>query len=73
MEIAQSSHDVAILEIIKKFLESGYIKPKFDTSSWLETTNSRITSRFVTNDEHKVISFLDQFPLVTTKQLDYLD
>lgn len=73
MEIAQSNHDVAILEMIKRFLDSGYIKPKFDTSSWLETHNSRATSRFVTNEEQKVIKFIDEFPLVTTKQFDYLD
>ena len=73
IEIAQSNHDVAILEIIKRFLDSGYIKPKFNTSSWLETQNSRSTSRFVTNQEDKVIEFVDKYPLLTTKHLDYLD
>jgi hypothetical protein len=27
LEIAQSNHDVVILEAIKSFLESGYVKP----------------------------------------------
>lgn len=73
MEIAQSNHDVAILDMIKRFLDSGYIKPNFNTSSWLETLNSRSTSRFVTNEESKVIQFIDKYPLITTKYLDYLD
>jgi len=50
LEIAQSNHDVIILEAIKNFLESGYVKPKFDTTSMSETLNSRSVSRYVTND-----------------------
>lgn len=73
MEIAQSNHDVAVLKIIKDHLESGYLKPKFDTSSLEKTMNSRDTSRFVTNDEDKVREFVDKYPLLTSKQLDYLD
>lgn len=73
LEIAQSNHDVAILRIIKEYLQSGYLKPKFDTASFMETTGSRHTSRFVTNEESKVLSFIDKYPLVTTKQLDFQD
>lgn len=73
LEIAQSNHDIAILEAIKEFLESGYVKPKYDTTSMSETFNSRSVSRYVTNDEGKVTAFLDNYPLKTIKQLDYED
>lgn len=73
LEIAQSNHDVVILEAIKNFLESGYVKPKFDTTSISETLDSRSVSRYVTNNEGKVTAFLDSYPLKTLKQLDYLD
>lgn len=73
LQIAQSNHDVAILEMIKEYFQSGYLKPKFDTSSLLETTNSRYTSRFVTNEEEKIVQFIDKHPLLTVKQLDFQD
>lgn len=73
LEIAQSNHDVIILEAIKNFLESGYVKPKFDSSSITDVLNSRSVSRYVTNDEDKVIAFLDNYPLKTLKRLDYED
>lgn len=73
IEIAQSNHDVAVLNIIKDYLDSGYIKPKFNTENLEDTIKSRDTSRYVTNDEAKVQEFVDKYPLLTTKQLDYLD
>jgi hypothetical protein len=38
-----------------------------------ETLDSRSVSRYVTNNEGKVTAFLDDYPLKTQKQLDYLD
>ena len=65
---------MVILEAIKSFLESGYVwAPKFDTTSMSETLDSRSVSRYVTNNEGKVTAFLDNYPLKTQKQLDYLD
>lgn len=73
LEIAQSNHDVVILEAILNFLDSGYVKPKFDTTSMSDTLDSRSVSRYVTNNEGKVTAFLDDYPLKTLKQLDYID
>lgn len=73
LEIAQSNHDVVILEALKEFLESGYVKPKFDTTSMSDTLTSRSVSRYVTNNERKVTAFLDNYPLRTLKQFDYED
>lgn len=73
LEIAQSNHDVTILEAIKDYLDSGYVKPKFDTNSITETLNSRSVSRYVNNNEEQVIKLLDNYPLQTQKRLDYED
>lgn len=73
LDIAQSNHDVAILEAIKNYLDSRYVKPKFDTNSISETFNSPSVSRFVTNKEDNVINLLDKYPLQTQKKLDYED
>lgn len=73
LQIAQSNHDVLLLEIIKDHLEGGYIKPKFNTHDFSETINSRDVTRYVNNDEQRVIDFVDKYPLETTKNLDYQD
>lgn len=73
LQIAQSNHDVAVLEAIKVFFGAGYIKPKFDTNDINASFNSRSVSRFVINQEDKVIAFVDKYPMFTRKQLDYLD
>lgn len=44
LEIAQSSHDVAVLDAIRGYLDSGYIKPKYDITSWSELLKKRTVS-----------------------------
>jgi hypothetical protein len=73
LEIAQSSHEVGILDAIRSHLESGYIKPKYDINSWEEVQSVRRVSRYVNNNEKRVIKLIDQHPLRTRKWLDYLD
>lgn len=73
LEIAQNSHDVAILLAIKKFFDGGYLKPKYNISDLSECKNSRSVSRFILRDTDKVIHFLDKYPLLTRKSLDFED
>jgi hypothetical protein len=73
IEIAQNSHDVAILLAIKNFFNSGYIKPKYDFYDISECMKSRILNRFVLRETKSIIDFVDQYPMLTRKHLDYLD
>lgn len=73
LEISQSNHDVLLLEIIKNFMNSGYIKPKFNIYDFVETINSRNVSRYVNGQENMIIDFIDKYPLETSKDLDYKD
>ncbi|CAO1639666.1 unnamed protein product (mitochondrion) [Sympodiomycopsis kandeliae] len=73
IEIRQSNHDVIVLEIIKKYLRRGFLKPKFNIIDFTETIVSRAVSRYVRNDESAIIKFIDEYPLMTNKNLDYLD
>lgn len=73
LEIAQNSHDVYVLIAISHFFGAGYIKPKYQFSNIDECLNSRSVNRFIIRDTNKIIKFLDQYPLKTRKQLDYLD
>lgn len=72
-EIAQSNHDVQILLSIIDYLHTGYIKPKFNINSIIDTLNSRSVSRYITNNESKIIELLDKYPLKTSKRFDYED
>lgn len=72
LEIAQNTHDVKVLDLIKQYFEAGYIKPKFDISSLEEAQSVRGVSRFVLRDSAKIIQFVDQFPMLTRKHEDYL-
>lgn len=73
LEVAQSNHDVGVLNALKNFFEHGYLKPKYDIHNLDAVKNSRIVNRFVINQHELVIQFLDKFPLLTRKYLDYLD
>jgi len=73
LEIAQSNHDVLILNAIVQFFGCGYIKPKYDIYDVDAVKSSRIVSRFVVNQHSVIISFFDKYPLFTRKYLDYLD
>jgi hypothetical protein len=75
MEIAQANHDVLILIAIKQFFNGGYIKPKYNVSSITECQESRsaVNSRFILRDTKKIIEFVNKYPMLTRKHLDYLD
>lgn len=72
LEIAQNTHDVKVLDLIKQYFDAGYIKPKFDITSLEDAMSVRSVSRFVLRDSDKIIQFVDQYPMLTRKHEDYL-
>jgi hypothetical protein len=73
LEIAQSSHDVKVLNAIKCFFGLGYLKPKYDIESLDASKKSRSVSRLIINQSFTIINFFDKYPLFTRKHLDFLD
>jgi hypothetical protein len=73
LELGQNSHDVAILLSLKKFFNGGYIKPKYNYDNLYECLNSRSLNRYVLRNTDTIIQFVDKYPMLTRKQLDYLD
>ena len=73
LEIAQNSHDVIILLAIKKFFGGGYIKPKYNIFDIIECKNSRSVNRYIFRDTKAIINFVDNYPMLNRKHLDYLD
>ena len=73
LEIAQGNHDVLILLAIKQFFNDGYIKPKYNYYSVSECENSRAVNRFILRNTVKIIEFVDRLPMLTRKNLDYID
>lgn len=73
LEVAQSNHDVGILNALIEFFGNGYLKPKYDINDIEAAKASRIVNRFVINQNSVVIDFFDKYPLLTRKELDYLD
>jgi len=77
LEIAQNTHDVAVLELIQSFFGCGIIKPK-RTNNELNTAQSvRSVSRYVVSNlsdvMNVIIPFFDAHSLFTSKSLDYGD
>lgn len=73
LEIAQKSHDVLVLYAIIRYFGIGYLKPKYDIFSLQESKNSRAVSRAIFNQFDVIIDFVDKYPMLASKQLDYLD
>lgn len=73
LEIGQNNHDIAVLLAIKTFFNGGYIKPKYNFDNISECKLSRSVNRYVLRDTEIIIKVLDKFPLITRKQLDYID
>ena len=73
LEIGQNSHDVAILIALQKFFKGGYLKPKYNYLELSECKNSRLLNRFVFRNTESIIKFVDEYPMLTRKQLDYLN
>jgi hypothetical protein len=51
----------------------GYLKPKYDIDSLEAAKASRIVNRYVINQHSVITEFLDKYPMLTRKYLDYLD
>ena len=73
LEIAQRSHDVFVLKAIIEYFGIGYLKPKYDIFSLKDSLKSRDVSRAIFNQHEVIIKFVDKYPMLTCKQLDYLD
>jgi hypothetical protein len=74
LQIKQIKDDVAVLNGIKEYFNSGYLKPKYNIEDIEATRTSHRNTTIYWNRNHKIISqFIDQYPLYTLKQLDYLD
>lgn len=73
LEISQSNHDVKILKAFVDFFGNGYLKPKYDINSLEAAKASRIVNRYVINQHSVVTEFIDKYPMLTRKHLDYLD
>lgn len=72
LEIAQNTHDIFVLNLIKEYFEGGYLKPKFNISSLEEAQSVRSVSRYILRDSIKIINFVDKYPMLTRKHEDYL-
>ena len=77
LEIAQNTHDILILEEIKKFFGCGRLKPKISHIN-LESVEKAIgISRLIisnpTDLKTIIIPFFDINSLLTTKSLDFAD
>lgn len=73
LEIAQSNHDVLLLNAFIEFFGCGYLKPKYDIYDLDAVKNSRIVNRLIINQHSVVTEFFDKYPLLTRKYSDYLD
>lgn len=73
LEIGQSNHDIKLLKAFVDFFANGYLKPKYDINSLEAAKASRIVNRYVINQHSIVTGFIDKYPMLTRKHLDYLD
>ena len=74
LQIQQSNHDVAILNAIKDYFSSGYLKPKYNIKNLESVLHSprNITALWI-RDFDLISKFFDKYPLHTMKKLDYSD
>jgi hypothetical protein len=77
LEIAQNTHDVAVLELIQSFFGCGIMKPKRNNNELKTAQSVRSVSRYVVSNlsdvMNVIIPFFDAHPLFTSKSLDYED
>jgi len=77
LEIAQNTHDVAVLQLIQSFFGCGIIKPKRANNELKTAQSVRSVSRYVVSNlsdvMNVIIPFFDAHPLFTSKLLDYGD
>lgn len=74
LQIKQNNHDVMILDLIRKYFERGYLKPKYNINDITAVFNSvRKTTALWIRDTDVICAFIKNYPLYTIKRLDYLD
>lgn len=73
LEIGQNSHDICVLLALKNFFKVGYIKPKYNFLNLAENLKSRSVNRLIIRDTEVIIKFVNDYPMLTMKQLDYLN
>jgi len=85
LQITQASHDVSLLSAILEYFGGTRIKPTFDITSLSEAQVIKPVSRLWVNqvitksrsgvpwNRSPIILLFDRLPLLTLKQLDYLD
>jgi hypothetical protein len=73
LEIAQSSHDVFVLDAIGQFFGPYLINPSYDISSMENAKRSRRVNRLKVRHAESIINFMDNHELLTIKALDYQD
>lgn len=74
LSISQSTHDFAVLKSIKQFFNAGYLYPKEEYLNSLDKAKLCQDSSFYYNSTPEtILPFFDKYPLITRKQLDYLD
>jgi len=73
--ISQNIYDIAVNYIQKFFNNKGFITPKLKDMTNLEEvlSSGKIASKYVLSDNNLIIEFFDKYPLLTSKQLDFLD
>lgn len=77
LSIAQNSHDILVLDALKQFFDKlggkSTLKPKYDITNIVEAKSVRSVGRFSLKQHDVVIEFIDRYPLLTRKALDYQD
>lgn len=73
LEISQNTHDSLLLNEIINYFGCGYLKPSFNVKSLDESKSVRSVSRAIISNSDVVKSFVDKYPMLTNKNLDYMD
>lgn len=77
LSIAQNAHDIQVLAAIRDYFNAlggkATLKPKYDITSIEEATSVRSVSRFSIKQHNVVIQFINSYPLLTRKALDFKD
>lgn len=72
LQVKQKNHDVAILNAIKNYFQSGFFKPKYNIRNIKDTLRSpRVTTAYWTRDFINICKFFDKYSLFTDKRLDF--
>ena len=73
LSVSQSNHDIRLLKAFISFFGCGYLKPKYDITNLDAAKASRSVNSYVVNQHAVITEFVDKYPMLTRKQLDYLD